>query len=208
MDTRKLYRIQRRDLRKASLVLGKAFYDDPHFVQIMPDPAYREDRIFLLFRSFLSFGILYGEAYAPTSEIEGVSVWVRSKDYFINAGRLIRSGFLRLLWQIDRETLKRLRQYGDQVQCMHDEAAPFEHWYLWILGVSPENRRKGLARRMIEAMLERIDEDGLPCWLETNGDINEQIYEKFGFRAVKREAVLGKPSCGMLRCPRPCRKLL
>jgi ribosomal protein S18 acetylase RimI-like enzyme len=84
---------------------------------------------------------------------------------------------------------------------MHREAATIEHWYLWALGVSPEHQKKGLASKMLEAMLERIDKERLPCWLETNGDINESIYEKFRFEVVKRASALGEPGCIMLRYP-------
>lgn len=202
MGIETLYRVRKYGLKKASRVLGVAFQNDPHFALIMHDPAYRREEIVHLFWCIVNYGIIYGEVYSPSFEIEAVSVWLRSKDYSLTAGRLIRSGFFRLLWQIDRETLKRFREYGEEMERMHRESAPTEYWYLWALGVRPEFQKKGLASKMLRAMLERIDKEGLPCWLETSGDINERIYERFGFEVIKRGSALGEPDCGMLRHPR------
>ena len=201
MGVETLYRVRKKELKKASLVLGTAFQNDPHFVLIMPDPDYRREKIHHLFRCIVNYGIIYGEVYSPSPGIEAVSVWLRSKDYNLTEGRLIRSGFFRLLWQVDKETLNRFREYGEEMERMHRESAPYEYWYLWALGASPELQKKGLASKMLRAMLERIDKERLPCWLETNGDINESIYEKFGFEVVKRASALGEPGCGMLRYP-------
>jgi len=201
MGVETLYRVRKKELKNASRVLGAAFQNDPHFALIMPDPDYRREKIRHMFWCIVNYGLIYGEVYSPSLEIEAVSVWLRSKDYNLTTGRLIRSGFFRLLWQVDKETLNRFREYGEEVESMHRESAPIEYWYLWALGASPEHQKKGLASRMLEAMLERIDEERLPCWLETNGDINEGIYEKFGFEVVKRASVLGEPGCGMLRYP-------
>jgi hypothetical protein len=97
MGIETLYRVRKSDLKKASLVLGAAFQNDPHFALIMPDLVYRREKVPRLFRCIVNYGILYGEIYSPSPEIEAVSVWLRSKDYNLIAGRLIRSGFFRLL---------------------------------------------------------------------------------------------------------------
>lgn len=78
-------------------------------------------------------------------------------------------------------------------------------WYLAVLGTDPDQRGRGVARRLLERTLERCDAEGLPAWLETTEEATTGLYERFGFetiRAVPGGAVL--PGIWVMRrAPQP-----
>ena len=76
---------------------------------------------------------------------------------------------------------------------MHKKVAPFRHWYLEALGIAPEHQGKGYASRLIRGMLSRVDEEKLPCFLDTMDPKNVRIYERFGFKVVEESQVPGTP---------------
>jgi ribosomal protein S18 acetylase RimI-like enzyme len=76
---------------------------------------------------------------------------------------------------------------------MHKRLTPFPHWYLEIIGVTPENQGKSFAGKLIRDMLVKIDEEGLPCYLETVEEKNVGIYRRFGFEVIETSQVPGTP---------------
>lgn len=96
----------------------------------------------------------------------------------------------------------------------HDERARYEsfkkvldamtptepHWYLGLLGTRPDKQRTGVARGLLEPMLQRADRESLPVFLETGAKGNVDFYARFGFEVVAEEAVPNGPVVwGMLR---------
>jgi ribosomal protein S18 acetylase RimI-like enzyme len=197
----RLYRLRKEDLPRASSVLGHAFEHDPDLaVIIRPDREGRRKKILSLFKCFVKLALLNGEAYAPSSGIEGVSMWFHSSKIRTTFIASLRAGFLSLLKTLHREELSKLQTYGQEIETYHHELISEEHWYLNVIGVDPDHRRKGHARSMLEGMLSRIDEEGLPCFLDTNSEENIAIYEKFGFAVAKRYTILEHSThWGMIR---------
>ncbi len=76
---------------------------------------------------------------------------------------------------------------------LHAELAPEKHWFLQLLGVAPEHQGKGHASRLLRPMLERLDEEGLPAYLETTNPVNVPRYEHFGFEVVREGMMPGTP---------------
>jgi hypothetical protein len=71
-----MYKLQKKDLAKASTVLGKAFHRYPIFEYIIPDSSYRKKHLKHLCSFLLRCGISKGEVIAPSKSIEGVSIWL------------------------------------------------------------------------------------------------------------------------------------
>lgn len=72
---------------------------------------------------------------------------------------------------------------------MHKRLAPFKHWFLQAIGVDPQSKGKGYAGKLLHPMFARIDEEGLPCYLETLDETNVPLYEHFGFRMAEKSAI-------------------
>jgi GNAT superfamily N-acetyltransferase len=59
-------------------------------------------------------------------------------------------------------------------------------WHLAFLAVEPQHQGRGLARRLLDHVLDRCDADGTAAWLETTDPVNPPRYERFGFVTVRQ----------------------
>jgi len=77
-----------------------------------------------------------------------------------------------------------MEAYDQYVERKHDELAPAKHWYLAVLAVDPQHQGKGHGSKLLNEMLSQIDEEGLPCYVETEGEKNVSMYQHFGFKVI------------------------
>lgn len=82
-----------------------------------------------------------------------------------------------------------MRYSGKYIDAVHKRLAPFKHWFLLTIGVDPDFQRKGYASKLLRPMLTRIDEEGLPCYLETLDETKIPLYEHFGFKVVEKSTI-------------------
>jgi len=181
--------LKKSQVKPASEVLARAFHDYPVFVHFIPDASRRRNRLHYLFRYLIRFGVLYGEVYATSPNLEGVAVWLPSEKTGPTAWRMIRSGSLALLFQFGWEAISRQLPVADFMSAIQKRNAPFPHWFLQTIGVDPGFQGQGHASTLLRAMLARIDEEHLPCYLDTENEKNVPIYQHYGFEVVE-EAVI------------------
>lgn len=78
------------------------------------------------------------------------------------------------------------------------------HWYLAVLGTSPDQQSKGLGGKVLAPMLERCDRTGELAYLESSNPANVGFYRRHGFESLGEftlgDGVLITP---MAREPRP-----
>jgi ribosomal protein S18 acetylase RimI-like enzyme len=60
----------------------------------------------------------------------------------------------------------------------------FPHWYLWAIGVDPARQGRGVGGALMAHMLQRVDAEGMPAYLESSDPKNVPFYERYGFEAV------------------------
>jgi ribosomal protein S18 acetylase RimI-like enzyme len=73
------------------------------------------------------------------------------------------------------------------------------HWYLLLLGVGVDGRRRGLGSALLEAWLQDVDADALPAYLETDRRENLSFYGRAGFEVVGSHELLATPIWRMER---------
>ena len=89
------------------------------------------------------------------------------------------------------------------IQTALQERHPLEpQWYLGTLGVDPDCQGRGIGRALLGRWLARVDEDGVPAYLETDLERNLGFYEGAGFAVVGELELLGVP-VWLLRRPIP-----
>lgn len=197
--TRSLYRLKKGDIDKASEVLSRAFFLEPDMVKILPEEEMRRKKLKMVFYPFIKFGLIFGEVYAPSSDMEGVALRNHSSKKEINFWRSLRSGFLGMVSKLDKEERETFIRYGKEMDIQTKKTIQGEHWLLFILGVDPDRQRKGYGRRLLEPMLRRIDEEKLPVMLDTDKQVNVEYYRKFGFEVKRTYRVLENDHWGMVR---------
>ena len=184
-----LPRLNRSHIWPAAEVLVRAFLDYSLLQCYFSDEAQREKVAYYFFRYSLYYGIRYGEVYASSPNPEAVAVWVRSNNLPVSFWRVVRSVPVSVLIGFGREGGVRMKHAGDYMDATRKRLAPFEHWYLQLIGVAPQFQGKGCASKLLRPMLARIDEEGLPCYLETLDERNVRLYEHFGFKVVEEATI-------------------
>ena len=58
------------------------------------------------------------------------------------------------------------------------------HWYLCTLGTEPDRQGRGVGSSLLAEGLARVDEEGMPAYLESSKERNLPLYARFGFEVV------------------------
>ena len=79
------------------------------------------------------------------------------------------------------EDMARLALLDEAARRAHPEE---EHWYLGTLAARPERQGTGCGTRILGASLRRVDEAGLPAYLESSNPRNVTLYLRHGFEVT------------------------
>ena len=174
---------RREPIRQAVAALDHAFFDDPLYAYLLPDPTQRKQLLTKIHLIILRYALRYGVVYT-TPAYEGAACWLPPGETFPSLWRLLsvawRDPPLALGWQ----GYRRYAQVGDYTERAHHNAVTSAHWYLWALGVDPAHQRQGIGGALLHPILTQADEKRLPCYLETSNEENPPFYERQGFRVV------------------------
>ncbi len=186
-QTNGLLRLTLKERNAGATVLGRAFTEYELFRYYFPDE--RERRAAAGTFAFISLSVClkYGEAYATSDKLEGVSAWLPPGKSPFGGWQVIRSVPLSILFRFARQGAGRMWAYGRFVDSLHRKLVPYPHWYLEIIGVDPTYQGQGFSSRLLRPVLERIDRERMPCYLETNAEKNVAIYRLFGFEVVSED---------------------
>jgi GNAT superfamily N-acetyltransferase len=55
------------------------------------------------------------------------------------------------------------------------------HWYLNVVSTRPSHQGRGLGGQLLRPTLDRADEAGVPCYLESTNPRNRSLYYRAGF---------------------------
>jgi GNAT superfamily N-acetyltransferase len=192
-------------VRRVAVTLARAFQDDPLMRYAIPDDERRRRLLPRLIALNVRYGRRYGEVYATPgfAGFEGAAIWLPPGQTRMTLWRILRAGmFTAPLWA-PWPVLRRLAASSEHAAALQRRCLTEPHWYLSQLGVEPAAQRRGVASRLLEPMLARMDAAALPCYLETENAANLAFYQRFGFRVIAEETTPagGPPICGMARRP-------
>lgn len=187
--------LERSRLGDAAELLADAFFDDPFARYMIPDESKRRRTIGRMMGRCLSYGMLYGHV-ETTENFEGIAVWIKPEYVNFNFFRTLRSGMIAIPWILGRAAARRFSRAMADGSRLHAKHAPGRHWYLFILAARPDAQRRGVGTALMRHGLARVDEQGLPCYLETSSPKNVAYYPRHGFKMVE-ETGLGDGSLSM-----------
>lgn len=193
MDERsnELLRLTLKERDAAAAVLGRAFSEYELFQYYFPDKTVRRAVADTFGFISLSVCLKYGEVYASSQKLEGVAAWLPPGKAPFGIWQIVRSVPPLVLLRSGRQGASRMIAYGRYVDKLHRKLVPYSHWYLQIIGVDPAQHGQGFSSRLLRPVLERIDREQMPCFLETNTEKNVAIYRRFGFEVVSQNKVTG-----------------
>jgi len=179
-----LHRVTKNEVQKASLVLGKAFHDDPVWGQVIPDEAERKQKLPLIFEISLKYALRYGKVYATSENLEGTAIMLPYDKADMTFWRLLSSGALRTGMKLGRKTGNRLEEILAPVNKAQEEILKRGYLYLQAIGVSPALQGQGFGGKLLRAIFENVDNEGILIYLETTEE-NVPLYRRLGFQVMK-----------------------
>jgi len=151
--------------------------------RIFPEALKREQSLRRMWVALIKYCLLYGEVYT-TPAVKAVACWLSPGNTRTTFWRMLRSGMIPVVMRFRRDTRKRFLDLVSYLDERHKRLMTGPHWYLWALAVEPTYQGQGIGGRLIEPVLTRADERGVPCYLETQLERNVAFYKRRGFEIV------------------------
>lgn len=164
------------DIPRLAKVLVAAFLEDPVTLYLFPRPTSRPRRLERYFtfqlRRITQSG---GEAWT-TEDRSGVSLWLPPQRVTPKLGSALGQLFGAL--SILRFETGRALALIDQLERLRPKES---HYYLAGIGVDPALQRKGVGSRLLQVVLDRVDQEQLAVYLESSKEENLSFYFRHGF---------------------------
>jgi GNAT superfamily N-acetyltransferase len=169
------------DVPELAWTLAQAFEDDPARRHFMPDDSTRRHRLGRLFAELALPDALRREETYATPDMGAAALWVPPGQA---GSRLL--GTLRLIPLAasifgGRNLARALRGLAF-VEFNHPREP---HWYLWLMGVRPDRQGEGVGSILMRDMLDCIDDERMPAYLEATSPRNRDMYLKHGFEVTR-----------------------
>lgn len=165
----------------ASAVLARAFFDDPAWVWLIPDPDRRSRLLQPLFRA--GFEVTAADVWGTGGAVRGAARWLPPGRPAVRVAATLRALVATPL-RLGRATGSFLA-YGRSVEVMRTEVAGGAHWYLAGIGVDPDAQRQGIGGALLGPGLEGGATQHVPVVLLTNNEANLSFYREHGFEVVR-----------------------
>ena len=201
-EVRQPVRLAKQQIPQAGEVLGRAFNTNPGFVWMFPDDKTRLAKLTWFMARGVKAGDRTGEVYTTSDTVEGAAVWLPPGRTRLSPIQMIAAGFLPAPLTLGMGSFLRFMNAMNRFEHLHNEAMPGEHWYLMILGVDPPRQGQGIGSALLQPVLRKADEGGLPCYLETDKPEDVGFYQKHGFEVLIQENMpKGGPPFWTMRRP-------
>jgi ribosomal protein S18 acetylase RimI-like enzyme len=167
------------DLESVTQTISLAFQDDPTWSWAFPDATHRQEQYAIFWRFMISGAMRYP--------------WVLMADGCAAAAVWIPPGGTEIAEE-DEERVEPLLEdllgarAGEVLELLErfDAAHPSDepHYYLSLLGTHPAHAGRGLGMALLAESLRRIDDEGMPAYLESSNPANNHRYERYGFAKI------------------------
>jgi ribosomal protein S18 acetylase RimI-like enzyme len=180
---------QKADVGELGRTLGRAFFDDPVSIWLLPDANARIGHMSRLFTTMTRHHHLAAGGVEVACDGPGVGAAALCDPP--NRWRESRRAQLAQIPMFLRVFGFRSTR-GRAVQEAMKRAHPEEpHWYLAVIGSDPSVRGQGFGQVLMRSRLERCDAEYCPAYLESSKPENVPYYERFGFRVTGEIKVPG-----------------
>ncbi len=181
-------------------VCSRAFINELFMHYLLPGYNQRNNLPFI-YQYFLRMCLSGGyEVYTTSEKYEGIAAWLSSdtkEPYGAifrggNPFTALKCGLRYVIWEINS---------SNRCSAIRKKLLPEPHMYLGLLAVDPVYQGKGYAGALLTPMLNRLDDQGLPCYVETHSLKNVSLYQYFGFKVVQEIGLprVPSPSYAMIR---------
>ncbi len=189
------------DVGALSSVFARAFDDDPLSLYLFGGPRLRAAGLARFFSIQLRHTYLrHGEVWT-TPDRAGAALWAPPTMPRPGAMDLVRIlPVLPYLSVWGRKTPDVIR-----LLAAYERARPRQaHWYLGTLGTDPDRQGRGVGSALLRVVLDRLDADAVPAYLESSKQRNLAFYARHGFEVTGEILTPRGPTLWLMwREPRP-----
>jgi ribosomal protein S18 acetylase RimI-like enzyme len=165
------------DLDKVQATLALAFADYPPLRWMIQADGYEERLHEIVGLTTAGYGLERREIWV-SDDVASVAVWVSPEQRAMNEG--LGEIYTRIFAAQGERSEYAMRSYA-----VWESARPEEpHWYLQTLGTHPGRQGEGLGRLVCAPVLDRLDADAAPAFVDTSGAENVRFYESLGFEVI------------------------
>ncbi|MET0423043.1 MAG: GNAT family N-acetyltransferase [Actinoplanes sp.] len=186
------------DTEEITDLVAAAMWDGPVARWLNADREVRRTESPRYFEIFVEHAVRYGEVYATadgdTGRLTGVALW-----FPMTAVIPPPMDYEQRLKEVAGPSFDRACQLDAAIEAHH----PMDpHHYLAFLAVHPDAQSRGLGSALLDRHHARLDEAGLPAYLEANHPRNRDLYLRHGYQVRSViELPDGPPLWTMWRSP-------
>ena len=129
--------------------------------------------------------------YADSEELNGFAVWIPMGFTGSKTIPFLKNGGMELILHSGFGIIGKLLTYETFAMKLKKKYTGHIDWYLYNLSVRKEAQGKGIAKKLLQPMLEFCDDEKMITYLETNKERNVPLYEHFGFELRETNPVPG-----------------
>ncbi len=167
------------------MMLADAFQDDPFWNAVFSDATAEQSEA--IYSTPLVYVLTYGEVYAPSSNLEGVAAWVPGKYSEMSNWRMLRSGAMRYGMKMGNQVVQKIQTALNFLENDHKVYMQRKSFLnLQIIGVARQHQGQGFGWMLLDVLIIEIEAENKPLYLETETEDNVRLYERFGFRVIKK----------------------
>lgn len=182
--------------------LARAFCDAPDYSYILSHHPDKTAALAWFFGSFASrLALRYGHLFSTSDHAAAILTFAPGRAP--SQWAVLQAGLLRFPLQFGWRGTVRALLLGSHMEKRRLQLAPMPHWYIVAVGVAPELQGRGLGHALVSDILQRADQDGVPCYLEAFEDELVAHYQRRGFRVVRQEHLPGELHLRYLLRPAP-----
>ncbi|XVV11179.1 GNAT family N-acetyltransferase [Actinoplanes sp. CA-131856] len=186
------------DVEEITGLVAAAMWDGPVARWLHPDAEVRRRDSPRYFEIFVEHAVRYGEVYATsdydTGSVSGVALW-----FPLTAMIPPPLDYEQRMKEVTGPAYDRTCELDAAIEARHPTDP---HHYLAFLAVHPENQGRGIGSALLDRHHARLDEAGIPAYLEANDPRNRDLYLRHGYRIRSViELPGGPPLWSMWRLP-------
>ena len=181
------------DIPEVAEALARSFHDDPVMTYVIPEKN-RHARMRRLFElDIKAIALRHDESYTTVGPITGAALWAPPNKWKTPVLSLLTTApaFLRVLGTNLRPAMRLM----GAVEKQHPREP---HYYLSTLGTEPDFQGKGVGSALLQPVLARCDEEGVPAFLESSKEANIPFYRRHGFEVTSELTVPGGPTLWLM----------
>lgn len=175
-----IYRIHKTDLKKCADVAAQAFIEDESSKFLLGSKLnYKSLYEFYL----VIYNAIYNKMYmfSESKNIDSFIIIAPIKNSELSLSDFLLAGGLKLIFSNGLDFVLRSLNYEKNCIKIRKKIVSSDDWYIFQFGVLPAKQGIGLGSKVMRPILNWFDLEKITCYLETQKDVNVEIYSHFGF---------------------------